>query len=75
MTYQPDCTIPEDVQVKLIEQGLEFIPKLIRILIDNAMLAERQQYLQAEPYQRTPERRGQANGFKQKTVFTRLGAI
>ena len=75
MTYQPDCTIPEDVQAKLIEQGLDFMPELIRILIDNAMIVERQQYLQAEPYQRTPERRGQANGFKQKTVTTRIGAI
>ena len=37
------------------------MPELIRILINNAMVAERQQYLQAEPYQRTPERRGQAN--------------
>ncbi len=75
MTYRPDCTIPEDVQAKLIEQGLDFMPELIRILIDNAMVVERQQYLQAEPYQRTPERRGQANGFKQKTVYTRIGAI
>jgi putative transposase len=75
MTYQPDCTIPEDVQAKLIEQGLDFMPELIRILIDNAMVVERQQFLQAEPYQRTPERRGQANGFKQKTVATRIGAI
>jgi putative transposase len=75
MTYRPDCTIPEDVQAKLIEQGLDFIPELIRILIDNAMVVERQRFLQAEPYQRTPERRGQANGFKQKTVATRIGAI
>jgi transposase-like protein len=75
MTYQGDCTIPEDVQSRLIEQGLDFMPELIRILIDNAMVVERQQYLQAEPYQRTPERRGQANGFKPKTVLTRIGSI
>jgi putative transposase len=75
MTYQGDCTLPEDLQTKLIEQGLDFMPELFRILIDNAMLAERQQYLNAEPYQRTPDRRSQANGFKPKTVRTRIGEI
>lgn len=39
------------------------------------MQAERQQHLGAEPYQHTPERRGQANGFKPKTVKTRVGEI
>lgn len=75
MTYQADCTLPEEIQTKLIEQGLDFMPELFRIMIDNAMIVERQQYLHAEPYQRTPERRGQANGFKQKTVSTRIGDI
>src|SRR4030042_2722852 len=75
MTYQPDCTIPEAVLSQIAEQGLDYLPELVRILIDNAMVAERQQYLQAEPYQRPPERRGQANGFKQKTVSARIGAI
>ncbi|MBN1437876.1 MAG: hypothetical protein JW929_00570 [Anaerolineales bacterium] len=37
MTYQPDCTIPEDLQAKLIEQGLDFLPELFRILLNNAM--------------------------------------
>jgi len=75
MTYQPDCTIPEAMLSQIAEQGLDYLPELVRILIDNAMEAERQHYLQAEPYQRTPERRGQANGFKPKTVLTRIGAI
>ena len=75
MTYQGNCTLPEDMLAKLAEQGLEYLPELVRILIDNAMVAERQDYLQAEPYQRTPNRRGQANGFKPKTVLTRIGAI
>ncbi len=39
------------------------------------MQAERQQYLGAAPYQRTPERQGQANGYKPKTVKTRVGEI
>ena len=44
-------------------------------LLNLLMLAEGQAYLQAEPYQRTPEHRDQANGFKPKTLKTRLGLL
>jgi putative transposase len=44
-------------------------------VIDAAMQAERQQYLKAAPYQRTPEREAHANGYKPKTVQTRVGGI
>jgi len=44
-------------------------------VINEAMKLERQKYLRAGPYERTPERRGQANGFKPKTVKTRVGEI
>ncbi|HIQ07909.1 MAG TPA: hypothetical protein EYH28_00030, partial [Anaerolineaceae bacterium] len=46
---------------------------LMERLLNLLMLAEGQAYLQAEPYQRTPEHRDQANGFKPKTLKTRLG--
>jgi transposase-like protein len=39
------------------------------------MQAERQQYLKAEPYQHSEEREGHANGYKPKTVHTRVGSI
>ena len=39
------------------------------------MRQERSQALQAQPYERTETRQGQANGFKPKTVATRVGAI
>jgi len=39
------------------------------------MKEERQKYLRAGPYQRHEERLGQANGFKDKTVKTRIGEI
>jgi putative transposase len=44
-------------------------------MLNAAMQAERQQYLRAAPYQRTTERRGYANGYKPKTVTTRIGEI
>jgi transposase-like protein len=39
------------------------------------MQAERTEYLHAEEYERTAERQGHANGFKPKTVKTRMGEV
>jgi len=39
------------------------------------MQIERQNYLSASPYERTVERQGHANGYKPKTVTTRVGKI
>jgi len=39
------------------------------------MQAERQKYLKADLYEHSPERCGQANGYKPKTVKTRMGEI
>jgi putative transposase len=75
MIYQSDCTLPNEILEQLTKQGLERLPDLIRILVNEAMRIERQEYLGASPYQRTPERRGQANGYKAKTIKTRLGEI
>jgi putative transposase len=60
MIYQSDCTLPNEFLEQLTKQGLEGLPDLIRILVNEAMRIERQEYLGASPYERTPERRGQA---------------
>ncbi len=75
MTHQPDCTLSDNLVEVLADQGLDALPELIRIIINAAMQAERQSYLHAAPYERTPERRGYANGFKPKTVTTRVGQV
>lgn len=71
MTHQTDYTFASD----LAEKGLEAIPELMRVLINNAMQVERSTYLQANEYERTEERIGHANGYKPKTVHTRIGDI
>jgi transposase-like protein len=75
MTYQGDFTLPDELLEQITAQGFEFLPELIRILLNAAMKAERQQYLGAAPYQHSPERIGHANGYKPKTMATRLGEI
>jgi putative transposase len=75
MTYRDDSTLPESLLETIADNGLDCLPDLFRILVNAAMQLERQNYLNAQPHQRTPERVGHANGFKNKTVLTRLGAI
>jgi transposase-like protein len=75
MTRQTDCTLSEQLLDLIAEQGLDAMPELIRIIINQAMQAERERYLRAAPYQRTDERRGYANGYKPKTMTTRTGRI
>jgi putative transposase len=75
MTYQNDFTVPSELLEQIATQGFEVVPELIRIVLNTAMQAERQQYLRAAPYQHSPERRGHANGYKPKTMMTRLGEI
>jgi putative transposase len=75
MTYQSDFTLPSELLNQIAANGFDQLPELIRIVVNAAMQAERQQYLGAAPYQRTPERLDQANGYKSKTVKTRMGEI
>ena len=75
MTYRDDFTLPAEMLEQVASQGFEVLPELIRVIVNAAMQAERQQYLRAAPYQHTTERVSQANGFKPKTVQTRVGDI
>jgi len=75
MTRQNHCTLPNEIMEGLISQGMDYIPEMIRVLINLAMQMERQAYLQTSPYERTPERKDYANGYKPKTVNTRMGPI
>jgi putative transposase len=75
MTYEEDYTIPEEIMEQICEQGFDALPELIRIVLNAAMYIERQKHIGAGPYERTPERQGHANGFKPKTVATRMGKI
>lgn len=59
----------------LIENGFEGFADVLRILLNEAMKIERNQALGAQLYQRTDTRRGYANGYKPKTVDTRIGKL
>lgn len=71
MVYKNDCTFPKEYLEQLTEEGLESLPEMIRLLVNQAMQIERDKHLNAKPY----ERNGHANGYKPKTVKTRVGEV
>jgi len=75
VTHQPESNVVETVVQLLCESGLSQMAEAVRIMLNEAMRIERSRVIEAEPYQRTERRKGYANGFKPKTVDTRLGAI
>ena len=75
MTYQDNFPHPPEIMDQIAEQGLDTLPELIRTVVNMAMKVERQRYLKANPYQRSEDRHGHANGYKDKAVKTRLGEI
>lgn len=59
----------------LIEHGFEGIADAVGLLMNTAMQVERSRHLHAELYERNNKRIGYANGYKPKTMKTRMGEI
>lgn len=59
----------------LKESGFEGMAEAVTLLMNAAMAAERSEYLGAAPYERSATRVGHANGYKDKTLKTRLGEL
>jgi transcription antitermination factor NusG len=38
MTYQTNCTLPEEILEQIAEEGMDAIPEMIRFLVNEAML-------------------------------------
>lgn len=75
MTHQYQSNELNAAVQLLAEHGFEGMANAMQILFNEAMKLERTEFLHAEPYQRTDERRDYANGFKDKTVNSRLGKL
>lgn len=70
-------TIHQDQLINLLfDDGLQnALPRIAEILMNAAMLLERETHIGAAPYQRGTERNGYANGFKSRTYQTAMGAL
>lgn len=70
-----DSNLIESVVELLKTDHWDGLGKLVELLINTAMQAERQNYLKAAPYERNSDRVSHANGYKPKTVKTRVGQL
>jgi putative transposase len=59
----------------LLTNGLDGAGEALRILVNEASKIERNHFLNAQPHERTVDRIDYANGFKPKTVMTRVGEL
>lgn len=75
MTHPPESNALDQMIQVLDEYGFDGMARAIQILVNEAMKIERAEVLGAQPYERTEERRGYANGFKPKTLNTRVGQV
>ena len=65
----------QDLLELMCDHGFDGMARALQVLFNEAMKVERSAALGARPFERTPSRRGQANGFKPKTVQTRVGPL
>lgn len=75
MTHQNENKEDSSAVQHILESGLDGLAEALRIIINEAMRIERSKALQAQPYERTDQRQGHSNGFKDKSVATRIGKI
>jgi len=75
MTRQTNGNTIETVMELLIENGFDGFADVMRILLNETMKIERDHALGAGPYERSETRKGHANGYKPKTVDTRMGRV
>jgi transposase-like protein len=62
--------------VELLQHnGFDALAEAVTVLLNSAMLAERSEHLNAAPWERSVERNGYANGYKDKQLKTRLGSL
>jgi transposase-like protein len=60
---------------QLSSGGIEALKPVIETLLNEAMKMEREEALKAAPYERTQERTGYANGYKEREYGSRMGSL
>ncbi|WP_205984927.1 transposase, partial [Pseudofulvimonas gallinarii] len=72
--HHQDTESPSAVEL-IAERGLDGLPDALAALINEAMRVERERHVGAGRYERSDARRGYANGYKTRTMKTRMGAL
>jgi len=75
MTHPVHPNIVQQAVQAVAEQGFDGMAEAMQLLLNECMKIERQKALGVAPFERGEARRGQANGFKPKTLKTRVGPL
>ena len=75
MTQQNDCSGLHPAVESILKNGFDGMADSMRLILNEAMKIERSEALNAQHYERNEDRTGYANGFKNKTLQTRVGTI
>src|SRR5436305_15225539 len=75
MTHQTQTTALDQITELLAEHGFDGLASAVTVLLNEVMKIERAHALGAGPYQRTESRTGYANGYKPRTIHTRVGPL
>ena len=75
MTHNENTNVVTEAMQAVLENGLEGMGTAFALLLNEAMKIERSEFMGAQPWERTEERKCHANGFKPKRLTTRLGKL
>ena len=75
MTCPTNSTVYSEILEHLLSEGSGGLGRVVEVLLNEAMKLERSRHLMAQPYERTDERQGHSNGFKNKQVRTKVGEL
>lgn len=75
MTHQTQTNALDQIGELLAEHGFDGMAQVLALLLNEVMKIERAKALGAGPYERAEGRTGYANGFKPRTILTRMGPV
>lgn len=75
MTHHTQDNALDQIGELLANHGFDGMTQVLTLLLNEVMKLQRAQALGAGPYERSEGRQGHANGYKPKTVLTRMGPI
>ena len=77
--FSLDAYVPahplHDALACLLENGLDGAGEALRLLVDQVSLIERERFMGVAAYESGEVRKAHADGFKNKTMLTRLGKV
>jgi putative transposase len=75
MAQDKSTTLEEALQVILDAGGENPFKDMLQFMVQRTLEHEMTEHLGAKPYERTGDRRGHRNGYKPRTLITRVGTL